>query len=50
MPILVCTTNSSGKRFQKGHRSGKGDASHLLGFSVTAAGNRVNAGELDLPQ
>ena len=38
---------------QKGGRGGRGvgsDASHLLGFNVTAAGNRVNAGELDLPQ
>ena len=42
-------TNKSKK---KGKGSGKaskfGDASHLLGFSV--ASERVNAGDIDLPQ
>ena len=42
----------SGKSKKKGKGSGKiskfGDASHLLGFSV--ASERVNAGDIDLPQ
>ena len=37
-----------GKNAKNKNKNSSADASHLLGFNVTA-GNRVNAGELDLP-
>ena len=45
--------SSAGKSKKKGKGAGKGsskfgDASHLLGFSV--ASERVNAGDIDMPQ
>ena len=45
--------SAGGKSKKKGKGAGKGsskfgDASHLLGFSV--ASDRVNAGDIDMPQ
>ena len=40
---------NKGRRRGKTQKGKPADASHLLGFNVTA-GNRVNAGELDVPQ